>query len=613
MSIAQWRWLALMVSVGAAFAGEPGLRSVLEFGAIADGETDDTAAFEQALDAAAADAGGVVAVPAGKYLIKTNLAIPPNVTLEGVWRAPVRGIPYDAGSTLLAVDGRGHPDGQPFITLSTCSVLKGLSIFYPEQVKANPPHAYPWTVRAAPNTDNCTILDVTMVNPYQAVDFGTHATGRHYINRLYGYTLYRGLYINQCYDVGRIENIHSWPFWDIDPNSPLWTFTREHATAFIIGKTDGQMAFNCFSIFYRVGIHFIAGPIAGGGKAEPGSGVYTNCYMDVTPCAVKVDQVAPDSGVSFLNGMLMSGVEVGPDNRGPVKFTGCGFWAVRGLERHARLQGKGTVIFNSCHFSNWDQRHEGTPCIDADNAQLIVTSCDFNTEREGLYKVGLGPRVQAAVISSNLMGYGVLIDNKPPQSADIQIGLNASVEPCGVIPECLILGPFPNPKIDDPAEDPVSRQGYNIDYLAAIGGEAAAVLTPKTAVTYDDGQGHTGQAQTQTLGLTRDRRVDLKKAFPQGKGVAYAFCYLVSERDQTARLELGTNDCSKVWVNGALVHAHWNETGDSSRPGTHFFEAPIHKGLNAVLVKVEDAGGRLWEFVLEAYDADGSALKTVLQ
>jgi len=596
-----------------AAAAEPGYHSVLEFDAKGDGVTDDTAPFQQALDATAADGGGVVRVPTGKYLIKTHLAVPANVTLEGVWRAPVRGVPHDGGSTLLAVEGQGEADGTPFITLNSSSVLKGLTIFYPEQVRANPPHAYPWTVRAAPNTDNCTILDVTMVNPYQAVDFGTHATGRHYVNRLYGYPLYKGLYINQCYDVGRIENIHFWPFWDIDPSSPLWTFTKENATAFIIGRTDGQMASNCFSIFYHVGMHFIAGPIGGRDRTEAGSGVYTNCYMDVTPCAVKVAQVAAGSGVSFVNGMLMSGVEVGPENRGPVKFTGCGFWAVRGLERHARLQGRGTVIFNSCHFSNWDQKHTGAPCIYADNSQLIVTSCDFNTDRSDRCKVGLGPRVRAAVISSNLMGHGVLVDNRAPQSADVQIGLNASVEAHGLLPEWLVLGAFPNPEAKDPREGGASRLGYDTDYLAALGGEMAAVLTPDAEVAYVDAEDAPGLAETRALQCGTSHRIDLKAAFPGGRGVAYAFCYLVSERDQTARLEFGANDCSKVWVNGELVHVYWNERGGSSRPGTHCFEAALHQGLNPVLVKVEDAGGRLWEFVLEAYGADGDPIPTVLQ
>ena len=62
--------------------------SVRDFGAKGDGVTDDTAAFQEAMDEQAKSGGGIVEVPAGKYLIKTNLSIPPSVTLEGIWRAP---------------------------------------------------------------------------------------------------------------------------------------------------------------------------------------------------------------------------------------------------------------------------------------------------------------------------------------------------------------------------------------------------------------------------------------------------------------------------------------------------------------------------------------------
>lgn len=399
---------------------------VLAFGAKGDGVTDDTDAFQKALNAAAADGGGVVRVPAGRFLIKTHLDIPMNVTLQGIWTAPSTGIPPEAGTVLLAVEGQGNPDGTPFITVHTGSTLSGLNIFYPEQIKANPPHPYPWTVQSVNGTDNCAILNVTMINPYKAVDFGTYMTGRHYINGLYAHALNMGLYINQCYDVGRIENIHFWPFWDLDPNSPLWVYTKENATAFLIGRTDGELAFNCFSIFYKRGMHFIRGPIGDTGKTGPGSGVYTNCYMDITPNAVLVDDVGETAGISFVNSMFMSGIHVSPSNKGEVKFTACGFWANKDQQSHAVLAGRGTVFFNSCHFSRWDRPHEGHPAIDANNARIVVNGCEFFADANdaGLKKVRLGPDVRAAIITSNIMQGGIEIENNAPTDADVQIGFN---------------------------------------------------------------------------------------------------------------------------------------------------------------------------------------------
>jgi len=408
-------------------AVQRGRRDVTDFGAKGDGKTDDTGAFQRALDAVADEGGGIVTVPGGQFLIKSHINVPDNVTLEGVWRSPQRGVPFTAGTTLLAVEGQGDPEGTPFITLNTQSTLSGITVFHPEQIRANPPHAYPWTVATRKFCDNATIINVTMINPYQAVDFGTYPTGRHYINGLYAYPLYKGLYINQCYDVGRIENIHFWPFWDTDPKSPLWEFTKTKGTAFIIGRTDGEMAFNCFSIFYSVGFHFIRGEILGEDRPKrtsPGSGVYTNCYTDITPCAVKVDDVMENAGISFVNSMFMSGIDVAPTNKGEVKFTACGFWSNKGQTYHAKTAGRGTVFFESCHFSNWDQAKEGMPCIDSNSRRVIVTGCEFKSERNDHVKVRLGPSTQAAVVTSNLMGTEVLIENQAPDSADVQIGLN---------------------------------------------------------------------------------------------------------------------------------------------------------------------------------------------
>jgi len=61
----------------------PGL-SVKDFGATGDGKTDDTAAFQRALDAAAQAGGGTVHAPRGNYFFAGHLSVPVAVTLEGV-------------------------------------------------------------------------------------------------------------------------------------------------------------------------------------------------------------------------------------------------------------------------------------------------------------------------------------------------------------------------------------------------------------------------------------------------------------------------------------------------------------------------------------------------
>lgn len=384
---------------------------VTTLGAKGDGKTDDTGAFQRAIDKANSIGGGVVFVPRGNFLIKSHLVVKEHVTIQGIFEAPPART-QNLGSTLLAVESQGGLDGTPFITLKANGTLKGLSIFYPEQRTEMPPTAYPWTVRG--DGDNCSIVDCLFVNPYAAVDFGTVPAGRHYINGLYAQALYRGVFVDKCFDVGRIENVHLWPFWRDDPKIHKWT--NENSIAFILGRTDWEYMANCFCIQYKIGYQFVAL------KDGPGNAVLTNCGSDVGPLAVEVQAVQDHAGVSFTNGQFMESVHVGPNNRGPVKFTSCGFWGIGGqTQSHAVLEGKGQTTFTACHFIGWDQHQTGLPAISAHSGSLSVSTCDFMDL--GKKQIRLEADVEAATIVGNRLRGGQKIENV--SQADAQIGLNA--------------------------------------------------------------------------------------------------------------------------------------------------------------------------------------------
>jgi hypothetical protein len=398
--------IATAVLLLSSFAtADPLSLNVTDFGAKADGTTDNTPAFQRALDEAG-KTGARVAVPAGRYAINGHLDIPESVTLEGSFTAPARTIftngnlEKEKGTILLASEGRGDENGTPFVMLHRSATLKGVIIFYPEQSAPESLTPYPWTVRG--EGDNCAIRDVLIVNPWQAVDFGTRPCGRHYINGLYAHALKTGVFVDKCFDVGRIENVHFWPFWRDDPRILAWT--REHGTAFRIARTDWEYMTNCFTFAYHVGYHFVTG------QDGPGNAVLTQCGADIGPCAVRVDAVQNHAGVSFVNGQFMAGVEVGPRNLGPVKFTACGFWGVeKETDRHAVLEGRGTTTFANCHFTGWSQKTAGTPAIDARAGSLIVDACNFMDLNKA--HVELGANVESAVITSTRFA-------SPPQIAN---------------------------------------------------------------------------------------------------------------------------------------------------------------------------------------------------
>jgi hypothetical protein len=395
---------------------------IRDFGAKADGKSDDSKAIQAAMDAASAEGGGCVRLPWGKFLLGTSLSVPANVILEGELRSPVsfspssvtgRGIPQ--GSMLLAGCGEGKgAEGEPLLLMHQNSVLNGLIVHYPDQKHDEDPVPYPWTVRGI--GDNCTLQNLLLINPYRAIDFGTYPAGRHYLNSVYAGAIYRGLFIDQCYDVGRVENVHFWPFWE-KYTTGLKTFIQREGVAFVLGRTDWEYLTNCFCIGYRVGFHFTRTP-AGSPNA-----LLTQCGSDVGPTAVRVSSCMEHAGISFVNGQFMAGIETEASNAGPVKFTACGFWPVEDTDFHARLQGTGHTTFNGCHFSAWARRSLKAPAIDARAGGLTVSGCDFMDP--GKTQIRLGPKVEAALIYGNRFRGGQRIDSEMGPRARIDLNAEA--------------------------------------------------------------------------------------------------------------------------------------------------------------------------------------------
>lgn len=388
--------------------------NVRDFGARGDSTTDDTAAFQKALDACGAAGGGTVFVPNGRYLIRTHLNVPPYVTLQGTFAAPPA-TTETHGSTLLAVEGKGNIHAEPFLTLNRCSTLRGLQVFYPEQ-DPDQITPYPWCIRG--HGDNVAIRDVLLVNPYMAVDFGTFPAGRHFISGLYAHALKTGLFIDKCFDVGRVENVHFWPFW----GEKAMKWTVENGTAFIIARTDWQYMTNCFAIAYKVGFHFVAN------ADGPGNAVLTQCGSDIGPLAVRVDAVQPHAGVSFVNGQMMATVEVSDTNMGPVKFTACGFWGTENTtNHHALIRGGGHVTFTACHFENWALVDPASPAIIAKSGSVTVTGCEFLREDPRARHIELWEDVEAAIITGNRFRTAPKIENR--SEGEVEISGNVGGRP----------------------------------------------------------------------------------------------------------------------------------------------------------------------------------------
>jgi hypothetical protein len=388
------------------------------YGVIADGVSDDTVALQQALEAAETH-GVACRLPSGMIRLDGAVTVPPGVALQG----SSGGVPHSEhpiGTVLLAYGGRGDADGAPLITLQPNGVVRNLLIHYPEQTLPDVT-PYPWSIRV--DGELCQIMDVTLTNPYQALDLGTCWNELHTVRNVFGCPLKVGAYIDRCTDIGRLENIHFNPnFWARmdtvlgerpDPRA-LRRHLEQNLVGFQVGKTDWEYISNSFVIFPRIGFHF---DDFGHG---PGNAVVTQSGADICPVAVQVDQTQSHAGVQFVNGQFMATIIVGEANEGPVKFTNCGNWGMERTQSHVIKHGPSTLILNGCHFTGWDRDGLDVPAVLADGGRLVVSGCEFADA--GKAQIALKPGLVAASITGNMLrGSDSVLDES---GADVQIGWN---------------------------------------------------------------------------------------------------------------------------------------------------------------------------------------------
>ena len=113
--------------------------------------------------------------------------------------------------------------------------------------------------------------------------------------------------------------------------------------------------------------------------------------------------------------------------------------------------------------------------------------------------------------------------------------------------------------------------------------------------------------QTMPAGAVKSRpwQLDLGSLFPGDNRIAYARAWIHSDVQQTAILELGSDDGIKAWVNGKIVVSA-NRGGDVA-PGSEKGAVTLKEGWNSVLLKVTQWSAG-WGFCARLAKPDGSTL-----
>jgi hypothetical protein len=400
----------------------PDYFNVRNFGAVGDGQMDDTAAFQKALDAAAKAGGGVVYAPVGNYFFAGSLNVPNAVTLAGVWQSvPAhnglrdRGLPKptDDGTTFLVTANAQTEDAPAFITLNTNSTLKGVVLYYPQQIADDVPKPYPWAI--AMRGKNPAVLAVEMLNPYNGIDASRNE--RHLVRDVHGQPLRRGILVDSIYDIGRIENVHFNPWWSAKPKLRQWQM--ENGEAFIFGKSDWQYVYNTFCFGYKIGYKFIRG------RRGMCNGNFLGIGADDCQTSLVVEQCAP-YGLLITNGEFVSFhgpdptmVRVENDNTGSIRFVNCAFWGP--CNQIAKIAGSGTVGFGECTFVQWGSKEGDRHAIQAESGTVLIRGCEFRQDRP---QIQLGEKVKRAIITDNLFAGSERIINQ--SAGNVQLGFNIS-------------------------------------------------------------------------------------------------------------------------------------------------------------------------------------------
>jgi HEAT repeat protein len=97
-------------------------------------------------------------------------------------------------------------------------------------------------------------------------------------------------------------------------------------------------------------------------------------------------------------------------------------------------------------------------------------------------------------------------------------------------------------------------------------------------------------------------KMDLLQALGGEQRVAYARTWIYSPKKQNIRLELGSDDGVKVWLNDHLVHA--NNVARALQPGSDKVDVTLNSGWNSLMLKITQYNAG-WGFCVRCAEPGG--------
>jgi hypothetical protein len=364
--------------------------NVRDFGAIGDGNADDTEAFQKAILAAAKFPNGrVVVVPSGTYRISSSLTLESTLLLglaAGGWPADSRPLP-----TLL-VD---VPAPQPCIIANLGTSLHGLcfDFFY----KDNPSREFgPCVVLKA---GGISLTNLLLHNPTEGIMWdGSSNIGRLNLENVFIVNARKcGVSVAHTLDMATLRNVEVWNYLPDLVNTCI---------GFRLGHNDEIRLSNCAVVAAAIGFHFVETKLPDGKSGATWGGM-DNCTIDSSAVGVQIDAI----NVLRIHGGSIWAHHFGVvlNGQGNVILTGAD---IRANSDHClQVKDCDSLTVTGCLFKKNGTAWPDTAKVQLDGGKsVLLNGCTFDENSVGI-SIGLG--VKRFSITGNVfakMEYLALVD-----------------------------------------------------------------------------------------------------------------------------------------------------------------------------------------------------------
>jgi len=409
------------------------------WGAKKDAITDDTAAIQKAMDAAANNGGGIVFLPAGEYNVRGHLRVPSGVELRGIY--DISHLCTGKGSALRFYAGRNDESAAPAIVMQRNSGLRGLTFLYPQQ-RYDHIVPFPYTVQG--RGEGIYVVNIVAINSYKILDFMTYRCDRHCLDRVFGAPLKVGIAVGGGSVGGEVRDTNLNPGWwtlspyadcpgtpdprqalNGDPNkNPVVKYVMENLDAMVYGDCADELEFQGAICPSRYGVHFVSQ------HGRGAAGVFLAHASDSSQVTALFDGLGP-AGVDFININLANYNPAekrycGDTLRAEARFYNMAAW---GAPDYSAVVKSGSLVFELAHLNSYG------PFV-VNGGKLTLTNVLLSGSVPGgtALLVRNGGKV---ALTGNITPHGLRANSDAPPSA-----ITARFEaPCSLPPKATGEGP----------------------------------------------------------------------------------------------------------------------------------------------------------------------------